>query len=294
MGTSLKTAAVAVVAACLLGHAPGVSAEWLLDAETGLVYESNVGLSPLRRDVKGDVAASTAVSAGVGTQLDDHTFASLTADVGGQAYGELDGLDHVAIGLTGAIRRKLGLGASAPWVRLSGSGARLDYEDDVRTGWRYRFAVDVGGRVGERWALRGGWAFEERRADHARVVSSRLPGDAFDVQGHTFSARADVAATERLSLFGGYAVRTGDVVASTRRDPAIFVASTALTRDRALGPDFVAYRVDALVHALTLGLSVAVTDRLSLNASYERLQGFAKRGIDYGNDVVRAGLLFTY
>ena len=283
-----------LVAACLLASHPATAAaSWILDADAGLVYETNVGLAQKSPDKKDDVAFATALSTGWAFPLDDRNIFSLTGDLSGAAYAELHGLSHFAAGLTPAFRTKFGLGREAPWLRLWGSAARLEFQNSVRDGWRYRLGAGVGKRFGDRLTVRLDYTFEDRLADHGRVVS-RLPGDVFDTTSHTYAARVDVAVTDVLTLFTGYAWRQGDVVSTTRRNTEIFNGSTALTRDPVFGPDFFAYRIDATVHSLTFGMSLALGERSSVNVSYERHIGIGPAGLDYSNDVVRAGVLFSY
>lgn len=291
---AVKALAALLVPVCLLGHVRVASAVWIFDAEAGLVHESNVGLGQRGRDTHYDTALSTSVSAGAAMPLDDRNVASATADVNGMAWDRFSGLNSLSLGLTGAFRSKLGLGAEAPWVRVSSSVARQEYDIDVRDGWRYRVGAGAGKRLDERWDLRAEYAFEERLADHEKAVSPRLPGDVFDLTSHTVSVRAEFLSSETISLSAGYAWRAGDVVSTTRRNPTIFAASSALARDRAFGSNTFAYKIDATTHIPSFGLSVVLGPRWSLNLGYERQIGQTRRGIDYHNDVVRAGFLYSY
>jgi opacity protein-like surface antigen len=219
---------------------------------------------------------------------------SLTGDVFGDLHAEYGGLDHLALGVTTAFRSKLGLGAGAPWVRVAASGGRLQYREDVRDGWYYRIAAGVGKRFGDRWEVRVDYAFDGRTADHERRVSARLPADVFDQRAHTVSVRADVQVVPVLSLFGGYAVRLGDVASTTQRNAEIFAASTAVVADPAFGSNTFAYKIDATTHVLGAGVSVALGARWSVNVGYEHQIGLGDGGIDYHNNVVRATVLFSY
>jgi hypothetical protein len=279
---------------CVVGVPVPATATWFLEGEAGIVHETNVGLAQKARDVKSDAALATAVSGGRLFVLDDRHFLSLAGDVSGSGYVDLTGLSNFTVGLTPVFRTKFGLGAGAPWLRLWGSGARLEFEDPVRDGWRYRLGAGVGKRVGERWDLRLDYVFEDRMADHHRRASPRLPGDVFDTTSHTVSGRVDFLYNEVLSVFAAYAWREGDVVSTTRRNTAIFANSTALTPDRPFGPDFFAYKIDATVHILSFGLSFALNEHASLNFGFERQIGLGRGGLDYENNVVRAGLLFAY
>jgi hypothetical protein len=299
--TPLRTLAAAAFTVWTCAHAPPASAFqlpasafWFIDGDVNFVYETNVGLAQTARDVKSDGAFSVAASPGIGLPVGDSHLFSLAADLGGSAYVEQPGLSNVTPGATTAYRTKFGLGPYAPWLRLFASGARLHYDDPVRNGWRYRLGLGGGMRFGERWNVRLDYFFEERFADHEQRAAAALPGDVFDTVAHTYGVRVDFVFNEVLTLFSGYAVRDGDVVSTTRRNPEIFQASDAVTPDPAFGRDFFAYRVDAIVHMLTFGLSFAVTPHASLNFSYERHLGLGRNGMDYENDIFRAGILVSY
>ena len=283
-----------VLVSPLLGPPGAARASWIFDAEAGFVYETNVGLAQKARDVKSDGALSTALSTGLAIPLDDRSTASITGDLNGNLHVELPGLSNLGVGVTTAFRHKFGFGPSAPWVRVFGSGARLEFDDPIRDGFRYRVGAGAGMRLGNRLDVRVDYSFEEHEADHGKVLARGVPGDVFDTTAHTYSGRLDFFYNETLSLFAGYALRDGDVVSTTRRNAQIFAASSALTADRAFGPDFIAYKIDANVHILTFGLSFAITSKSSLNMGYERQIGLARGGLDYYNDVFRAGVLFSY
>jgi hypothetical protein len=283
-----------LVPALLLGHGSLAAAAWIVDAETGVVYEDNLSFASMGRDIKGAVALTTSVSAGAAAYLTDRDVVSLTGDFFGDLHERYGGLDHVSLGMTTAYRRKLGLGPSVPWVRVAAAGARLQYREDVRDGWYYRVAAGIGTRIGDRWEVRAEYAFDGRTADHERRVTPRLPADVFDQQAHTLSVRADVQATTSLALFGGYAVRLGDVASTTQRNAQIFAASTAVVADPAFGSNTFAYKIDATTHILGVGLSYALGTRWSLNVRYEHQIGLGDGGIDYHNNVVGGTVLYSF
>ena len=284
-----------ILAAGVLASPFPAHASWIFDAEAGVVYETNVGLAQKARDVKSDGRLATAISTGIAIPFDDRSIASITGDLTGNGHVELPGLSNFGVGATTAFRHKFGLGPSAPWVRVFGSGVRLEFEDAVRDGWRYRVGAGAGIRLGGRVDLRVDYFFEEHQADHGHAISRTLPGDVFDTTAHTYSGRVDFFYNEVLSLFAGYALRDGDVVSTTRRNAEILSASSALTADRPFGPDFIAYKIDSIVHIFTFGMSFAIAEKASLNFGYERQIGIGKgSGLTYYNDVFRAGVLFSY
>jgi long-subunit fatty acid transport protein len=179
-------------------------------------------------------------------------------------------------------------------VRIGVSGGRLEYRADVRDGWYYRVAAGIGKRFGERWELRADYAFDGRTADHERPVTPRLPADVFDQQAQTLAVRADFQATTALLLFGGYALRLGDVASTTQRNAEIFAASSAVVADPAFGTNTFAYKIDATTHILRAGLSLALGVRWSFNVGYEHQIGLGDAGIDYHSNVVSGTVLFSY
>jgi len=285
-----------VIAACLAGSAaPAAGASWTLDAGADAIYEDNVGLAQLNRDIKADTALRTFASAGPVMLLGDSYVLSLTADVAGKLYERFTRLDNVAPGLSAELKRKFGLGAEAPWARLFGSVARLQYDDDlIRDGWIYRLGVGVGKRFGERWDLRLDYAYDRRLVDHEMPAVRGIPGDVYDLSGHNVALRADFLLNETISLFGSYAIRVGDVASTTQRNLQIFQAASAIAADPAFGRRFFAYRIDATTHTLGLGLSVALGRRSSFNVAYEHEIGDARGNITYHDNIFRVGVLFSY
>jgi long-subunit fatty acid transport protein len=278
----------------LLGLAPAAGASWIVDVETGGVYEDNLSFASMDRDIKDDAALTLSGAAGRAWYLTDRDLVSVAGTLFGDLHEQYSGLDHVAVGATAAYRRKLGLGLTVPWARVSASGARLQYRDDVRDGFAYRVTAGIGKRFGERWDLRVEYAFDGRTADHERAVTPRLPADVFDQQAHTVSAQAEFQPTATLVVWGGYAVRWGDVASTTQRNPEIFAASSAVVADPAFGSNTFAYKIDATTHILSAGLSFALGARWSVNVGYEHQIGLGDGGIDYQNNVVRGTLLYSY
>ena len=290
----MKILVVVAVAACLLGHARVAAAYWILDTDVSAVYEDNVGLGKFRRDIKSDSAVSALASGGAAIQLDDSTVISLTGDVAGKLYERFTGLDNVALGLTGTLRRKFGLGAEAPWARDWGSIARQQYDNDLRDSWIYRLGVGAGKRFGERWDFSADYIYDRRLADHDFPVAPGIPGDVFDLSGHTLALRGNFLFNERISFLGGYSLRIGEVASTTQQNLPIFLASTAVSADPAFGKGFFAYRIDAFVHTLTVGLSVAIGEHSSANVEYSHVIGDARGDITYHDNIIRVGFLYRY
>jgi len=290
----VKILVTLVVAACLVGRADVAGAFWILDADANAIWEDNVGLGKFKRDINSDSALSTSLSAGPAFQLDTSTVFSLTGDVSGKLYERYTGLDNVALGLTATLRRKFGLGAEAPWARAWGSIARQQYDNDLRDSWIYRLGVGAGKRFGERWDFSAEYIYDRRLADHDFPVAPGIPGDVFDLSGHTLALRGNFLFNERISFLGGYSLRIGEVASTTQQNLPIYLASTAVSADPAFGKGFFAYRIDAFVHTLIVGLSVAIGEHSSANVEYSHVIGDARGDITYHDNIIRVGFLYRY
>jgi hypothetical protein len=284
-----------LVPACLFLAPPDVAvANAIIEAEVGMVHESNVGLAQLGRDKRNDEAVETAVSAGFALPVGERHLWSATADLKGVVWQHLTGLSHVAAGASTSFRTRLGLGADAPWIRLAGSFAREEYDFDLRDGFRYRIGPSIGKRFWERLDVRLEYTFEEFIADHGKQILARLPGDVFDLQSHTFAVRTDFFVTKTIALFASYAWRDGDVVSTSPRNATVFNASSAVTDDPVFGSRAFAYKVAATVQIMSAGVSVGLGDHFAIHGAYEHQTAQAWRGLDYTNHVVRAGLMYSY
>jgi hypothetical protein len=130
--------------------------------------------------------------------------------------------------------------------------------------------VASGKRLAQRWELQGEYSFERRTGDHAITVVPTLSGAVFDLSSHALTFDVRYSATGKTLLFAGYTWRDGEVVSTSAPNSKIFRGSTALARDPAFGANARAYRLDAISHILSLGVSQAMSSRSALNVSYQR------------------------
>ena len=256
-----------VLAVCYPGCA---AAAWIADVDAGFLHDGNLNNAELAQDIRSDRAVTASLSAGQFMQLDrDHSL-TVTADVKGEIYHRFSGMNNIAAGATLGVRRKLGVGAAAPWLRLSASAARLDFNEDVRDGWLFRAGLSGGKRVAERWELLAEYSFEKRTGDDETPVSRNLPGNVFDLQSHAAAFDVRYSLSEKTLFFVGYTWREGDVVSSSVPNAKIFRASTALARDPVFGAGISAYKLDAITRTISVGASQALSPRAALNLSYQR------------------------
>ena len=166
---------------CALAAPGGARAEWFADAGTAFFHDDNVSRAQRGSDIRSDHALVVHASGGYYMQLTDRTGATLAATVRREQFSHYPGLSHVGVGPSASVRTKLGLGPAAPWARLEASALRLEYDNDVRTGWLFGLAGAAGMRVHERLDVRAELRLERRNADREQQIVRAISGAAFDL-----------------------------------------------------------------------------------------------------------------
>lgn len=268
---------------CLLTvFAPAAAAEgeWLLDADAGVFYDSNLTRAQSQADVRADGAAVIAASAGSFFALSGNDGLTATLDARGEAYHRFHGLNLIGLGGTVAYRHKFGLGYTAPWLTLAGSAAYDAYQQNLRTGAHWAAWAEFGQRFNERCDGAIGGVLDRRYAQNGEPVVPGIPGKVFNLQGQSAYVRAGCSATDALFLGARFSVRRGDVESTTRPHLDIFEASSAIAADPTFGNDFFAYRLRGTTGTVTLTGSWAIDQRSSLNLVFsdERTRAYDSIG----------------
>lgn len=243
-------------------------AEWLIDADAGALFDSNVNNGYEQRDIRADGALTFNGAGSYLATLSGSDSITLSADARSEVYHRFHGLNVIGGGGTAVYRHKFGLGSEAPWIRLSAAVAADDYRSDLRDGDRIALVAELGRRLSTTFDAAFGLTYERRYAKNDEPVVPGISGAVFDLRGQSVYARAGYAIDDRLLVGAEFTLRRGDVVASTRPDLAIFRASEAIAADPTFGPDFFAYRLRGTTATVELTASWALDDRSSLNAAY--------------------------
>ena len=267
------------------------AAQWTIDAEGALVHDNNVSNAQRETDILQDRALAARVSLGRVFAL-GLWDAALRAEARGAQHDRFSALDRLGLGVGVGVRRKLGIGLTAPWIGSDATLLEERYDDELRDGTRASLSLTLGKRIDERLALSVTAAYDRRSQRHDAPVTP-LSGRPFSLQGRSLGLRASYSLSERAELIAGVVRRHGDVVSSTRRNAQIFAQSAAIANDPALGPDFIAYRLTgARSDAWSLGLSWALGRRASIDGLFTRTQTRARGGLDYDGDVYSLALVF--
>ena len=269
-------------------------ADWIADVEAGFLHDTNLNNAELKSDIRKDTALTASLSIGQFLQLTQSDSLTVTANVKGETYRHFSGMNNLVAGMTLSVRRKLAIGAAAPWVRVSASAARLDFQESVRDGWLYRAAIAAGKRFAQRWELQAEYSYEKRTGDHATRTVAALPGDVFDLTSHAVTLDARYSLSEKTLLFAAYTWREGDVVSTSAPNAKIFRASAALTRDPVFGPAARAYRLEAKSHTVSVGASQAISSHSAVNVSYQRQMTYAEGDNNYFKNIFAASYAHSF
>lgn len=270
------------------------AAEGFVDAEAGVLYNSNLGNAQFSPDVKSDNAFTAAASAGTVSYFGDDISVTIAADARSELYDRFSGMNNIALGASLSARRKMGLGPTAPWISVTGSAARLQYQNDVRDGWLYRLGAAAGKRLGERWNVRADFTIERRTADQSVPSGEDLPGSVFDLGNRELALKADYALSGKMLLTGAYTRRVGEVVSTTSLETGIDEFSSAETRDTVFGPSAIAYRLRAASNIFSLGLSWTIGPHAWLNVNGQRQLTYAAGDNNYNKSVVTAAYAYSF
>src|SRR5436190_16777895 len=224
-----------------------VHAEWGFEAETGIVYDSNLSNSDRSADVRDGWAWRSDVSVNNGLQLTRDLRLNLGADVRGDVWDRFDAFNTVGLGASAGLRYRFGLGRQAPWVLLEDRFGYDRFQDTAQSGCDNVLNFQAGIALSARIALEGGYAFE----------SFVAPDDFYDRQVHRGNARIVFDVTSSIQVTVGYIYHEGDVI-SYAVPPRPDIARFSIERedeDEFGQPLRTAYKLLGRTHALSFSLA---------------------------------------
>jgi len=261
-------------------------AEWRLDAETGVLYNSNLSNSDRASDIENDIAWKTDIRVAEGLQLTRDLRANLAADLRDLVWDHYEGFSEIGAGLLTDLRYRFGLGRDAPWISLENRFGYDRFHETFRSGWDERLRFWGGFRLSERIGVEGGYNFE----------NFAVPDNFFDVQNHCADIRVVADLTSSLQVVVGYTYREGDVI-SYAVPPRPEIARIAIEHEdiATFGPNplYTAYRLPGRTNAVSVSIAYVLTKHASLQVEY----GYAVTTHDplqYKNHLVEGKIAISY
>lgn len=284
--------------ALLFLAAGGAQADWVIDGETTATYDSNVSRAERERDILEDESLLGSLSLGWRTQPGHTTAINLRAFVEGEGYREITTLGRVTAGGQAILRWQPVLGFLRPVYQFSLTAQMDDYNVSQRDSAVYTVQAFASKRINDRIMASYGLEGVERRSE----------GTVFDTTSGRAFLNLDFMLNKEWSAYGGYSHLRGDTISSAQLAfcnglPAndifgLVSASTAIEPDAAFNGKFcgnwIAYRLKATTHVLTLGLNRAFSHNLSADFSVQGVEVDARGDNNYQRVLVRAGLLARF
>lgn len=302
-----KLAAATSTAASLLFMAalavPAVSraaaeVEWVLDGEATLTHDSNVSRAERERDILSDESMLANAALVMHLEPTFKTSLNFRGFVEGEAYREITTLNRATLGGQVMGRWQPVVGFRAPVYQLSMTTQLDDYGVDQRDSLVYSAQLFASQHINDSVLLAYGIESVQRRSD----------GTVFDTHHIRLFLNADFELTDDLSAYAAYSYLHGDTFSSAQLSFCngasandifgLIQASDALEPDEAFNEEFcgswLAYRLKADTHALTLGLNKAFSHKLSADLSVQGADVNAKGDNNYQRMLVRFGLLARF
>lgn len=265
-------------------------AEDYFDAEFSVDHDSNISNASHRGDVVDDNILIFGLSANRPQILTPRSGLLLTGRVEYDRYTLWEDLSHLSVDGKLAWRYQPGTAFNSIWYEAAAGAALLQHQDSaLRDGGKAFIDLSLGSRLTDRLQVRTGYRYSLRRAWSNTV---------FDDDDHRLYASGDWQAADRLLLYATVGWQTGDVVSTSRMDPAINALASARGPDPALGTwngmPRIAYRIDADSVTGELGFNYAIRADLALDVSARYLNTDGPSNLSYDGLRVLGGLLYRF
>lgn len=272
---------------------PTALAEPILKVETGVAGDSNVNNGLSADGIKSDVQEYVNIDFGEVVPVGDDGSLTLSGNIEGHYFNQYEGLNNVVPGLTLAYKTKIGLGP-VPWIRVSGSASRLDFRDNVRSGWLYHADFSVDKELHRQWYVTTALRLEKRVADHTVPDDPEISGAVFDQISRALTLNLDYW-HDNVTVFSvGYSLRRGDVTSSVEESNDLHNKVSAITADKVFGEELYAYKFIATTQILnfSIGREVGREDMFSLR--YQRRITHADNDFNYYGSTISASYMHNF
>jgi hypothetical protein len=271
---------------------------FVTDGELTATYDNNVSRAERERDILRDYSLLANADVVMRTQPSFSTALNLRAFLEGEAYQDIDTLNRGTVGGQAILRWQPTQGYAAPVYQFTLTAQMDNYDVSQRDSMVYTAQAFGSRRLNDRLMMAVGVEGVDRVSD----------GTVFDTKNGRLFVNLDAELTDSLAAYGGYSYLYGDTFSSAQlifcngvaaNDIfGLIKASSAIELDQAFNQKFcgtwVAYRLTASTHVLTLGLNQAFGHRLSADLSVQGVQVYAEGDNNYNRVLVRAGLLARF
>lgn len=273
------------------------AADLTLDA--GYRFDENLTRAEAASDQEHDHALVFGAHASQLWRLDALTLLTLEGGINGTWWTRFEDVSQFAIEAGVRIRRRWGLGFTAPWLELSSNLIGLQHLDsDIRDGGLWRNGLTAGKRFGSRLSSRLGYNYQIRRASEGKV---------FDLERHEVFGQLDFNLTPRWLIYAEVGAIEGELT-STASLPNQRIRSKANVVpqgfDEAFGrgqsplgiglrPRWT-YQIDGVVVSGEVGVNYPLKPGLAIDVAARYVQAYAAGDNQYNGVLVNAGILWQF
>lgn len=248
-----------------------------VSVDGGYAYEDNVSRSRDKPNRLWDHIFSASGTLTRTWVFGQNIRAQATGLLSGEKFDRWKGLGRVSPGVQAEFQYRASGTFDAPTYALVGRAFYDEFESSHRTGPRYFAGANVRRAVTDRIELFG------------EVGGNYRYGRSEVFRGHDFAVKvnADYALTRKSTLYLTGEFRQGDSVSSGPPSLAAGVAEVLVPDDAFESAGYIAYRVDTRTYLGTLGLNVPLGARDSIDLSWRRSEGRARRSLGFDGGMLR-------
>jgi len=283
---STATLITCVYAILATGVPYAARGDWNVGAEAQVMHDNNVGNAQSYSDIVSDTIVDATLSVFDLFAIGEGYTLTVGADLNGEHYNRLTGLNNATAGASVALRKKWGLGAYVPWARVEFSVAHSDYEDDYRNATTYRGTFAAGRRIDDRWNLWAEYSYERVSAASQPEEEPGISGDAFSQTSNNLSLNVQYSVYQNTYLSLAAIFRHGDSVSTGEGDYQIYDSARAVADDPAFGPEDYAYRLTGTTLGFRAGVNYSLTAHSLIGVDFRRYDTRADGGNDYTKSIV--------
>jgi len=259
------------------------------DIDIGVINDDNLTRSDYNSDKKAGTALELFADYGKFYDLNNNLSATSSLFVQYTSHFDYDKLSTFGFGVSGSLRKKLGLGAYSSSVQSILSITANNVNDSKRDNKTLDLSLGWNKRLNDMWELSAGVSLD----------NSDATNKVFDTSGTSIYFSSDYTISEKLLLNFGVSQRSGDIISvtSTSNPNYTYISLASGTNnisDKVFGSGLTAYRVNATTLILKTSLSYALNDDSSFNVGYEHQNSSLAYGIDYKNNIIRANYIYIF
>lgn len=292
----MRLLAVVLALAALPAHAD--EERFVFDGELTATSDSNVSRAEKTRDIVADRGVLANVGVVMLTEPTYDTAVNVRAFLEGEGWEEVQALDRASAGVSLTARWAPLRGYRAPVFQAVLTGQADNYGVRQRDGRVLTQQLSVSQRVNDRVRLSWGVEASQRHSE----------GTVFDLDQVRGFLNSDFVLDRNWTAYTAWSFMRGDTFSAAQLSfcngvPAndifgLVSASRALEPDQAFNDTYcgnwIAYRLKAQTHALTLGVNRGFGHNLSADVSVQGVQVNGEGDNDYRRLLVRAGLLARF